>query len=104
MATTTATMTGSEFDALPYEEGRRWELLEGDLIPVSSPTLDHQEIVYRILSALKQRLADDEGVVSHDVEFALADDTRTLDALARKSTDAASVRVSSDPQSGQHCS
>ena len=39
---TTATMSGPQFDALPYEEGRRWELLEGDLIEVSSPTPRHQ--------------------------------------------------------------
>jgi len=26
---TTALMSGLEFDALPYEEGRRWELLKG---------------------------------------------------------------------------
>ncbi len=31
-------MTGAQFDALPYEQGRHWELLEGDLIAVSSPT------------------------------------------------------------------
>lgn len=28
------TLTGSQFDALPYEDGRRWELLDGELIPV----------------------------------------------------------------------
>jgi hypothetical protein len=33
---TATTMSGLEFDALPYEEGRRWELLEGELIEVSS--------------------------------------------------------------------
>lgn len=47
------TATGIEFDALPYAEGRRWELLEGELIPVSSPTLKHQEIVFRVLAPLK---------------------------------------------------
>jgi hypothetical protein len=49
-------MTGLQFDALPYEEGRLRELIEGELIPVSSPTLEHQEIVFRILMALKQHL------------------------------------------------
>lgn len=69
---TTATMTGAQFDDLPYEEGRHWELLEGDLVEVSSPTLDHQEIVYRILAALKQYLGGGRGIASHDVEFALS--------------------------------
>ena len=45
---TTATMSGLQFDALPYEEGRRWELLEGDCIEVSSPTPRHQEIIFRV--------------------------------------------------------
>jgi Uma2 family endonuclease len=47
-------MTRLQFDALPYEEGRLQELIEGELIPVSGPTLEHQEIVFRILMALKQ--------------------------------------------------
>ena len=73
---TTATMTGAQFDALPYDEGRRWELLEGGLIEVPSPTFEHQEIVYQILTSLKLYLADGRGVASHDVEFALSPDTR----------------------------
>lgn len=73
---TAVTMTGLQFDALPYEEGRFRELLEGELIPVSSPTIEHQEIVFRILMALKQHLSNTGAVVSHDVEFALASDTR----------------------------
>jgi Uma2 family endonuclease len=72
----TALMAGPEFDVLPSEEGRLWELLDGEPTPVSSPTLEHQEIVFRILMALKQYLAGNGGVVSHDVEFALSRDTR----------------------------
>lgn len=69
-------LTGSQFDALPYEEGQRWELLDGDLVPVSSPTPAHQEIVFRILSAMKRYLAAKNGIASNDVEFGLAGDTR----------------------------
>jgi Uma2 family endonuclease len=47
-----ATMTGPQFDALPYEEGRRWELIEGELVEVSSPTLEHQILLQRLLLAL----------------------------------------------------
>lgn len=72
----TALMAGLEFDALPYEEGRLWELLDGELTPVSSPTMGHQEIVFRILMALKQYLTRKGGIGSHDVEFALSKDTR----------------------------
>jgi Uma2 family endonuclease len=72
MATAT-TMSGLQFDTLPYEEGRRWELLEGELIQVSSPTPRHQAIVFSILMALRQYLAGGKGVSFADVEFALTD-------------------------------
>ena len=71
-----AVISGVQFDALPYDEGRRWELLDGELTPVASPALQHQEIVFRLLMELKGHVADDEAIVSHDVEFALSADTR----------------------------
>lgn len=74
---TTATMTGAQFDTLSYEEGRRWELIEGELVEVSSPTPEHQILVQRILLALvlyvQNRLA---ALALADVEFALANDIR----------------------------
>jgi hypothetical protein len=36
MATTTATMSGTQFDALPHDKGRRWELLAGEVIEMPS--------------------------------------------------------------------
>jgi len=72
MATAT-TMSGLKFDALPYDEGRRWELLEGDLIEVSRPTPRHQAVVFNILKALLLHLADARGIAFTDVEFALSD-------------------------------
>ena len=74
----TALMTGADFDALPFEQGRLWELLGGERIPVSSPTPEHQLILQRILVALvlyfdaNPRL----GMTLTDVEFALADNYR----------------------------
>jgi Uma2 family endonuclease len=75
---TTAITTGPEFDALPYEEGRHWELLAGELISVSSPTPEHQLILQRILLALMLHLDQypEEGLALTDVEFALAEDYR----------------------------
>ena len=72
-------VTGTEFDALPYEkEGRRWELLEGELIEIPSPTPGHQIIVCTVLMAihdyLKSRL--NKGLTVMSVEFALSDDSR----------------------------
>lgn len=65
-------MSGLEFDALPYEEGRRWELLEGSLIEVSSATLRHQRIVFKLQVALERYLAGGRGAAFADVEFALS--------------------------------
>jgi len=75
---TTAAMTGAQFDALPYEEGRQWELLNGELIPVPSATPRHQQTVSRILFALGLYLeASKTGALAlPDVEFALTDSDR----------------------------
>ncbi|MBV9156637.1 MAG: Uma2 family endonuclease [Acidobacteriaceae bacterium] len=74
---TIATMTGEQFDALSYEEGRRWELLGGELIIVSSPTPEHQDIVFNLLAALKQYLRTRGGGRAHqDIEFALSEEDR----------------------------
>jgi Uma2 family endonuclease len=71
-------MSGSQFDALPYEEGRRWELLEGALIRVSGPTPRHQRIVTRVLLILERHLeaAGNRGRAYPDTEFALSDRDR----------------------------
>jgi Uma2 family endonuclease len=73
---TAPTMTGAQFDALPYEDGRRWDLVAGELIAASSPTPRHQEIVFRILLALRQYLGTNKGLAYSDVEFALTDNDR----------------------------
>ena len=77
MATIT-TVTGAQFDAMPYDEGRTWELVNGELISVSSPTPRHQDIVFRILLAIRRYL-DGRGIPAlayQDVEFALSDNDR----------------------------
>jgi Uma2 family endonuclease len=77
MATITS-MTGAQFDAMPYDEGRRWEIIEGELIPVSSPTWEHQDIVFRILLAIRLFLETSKmaGLAAQDIEFALTQDGR----------------------------
>lgn len=73
----TATMTGAEFDALPWEEGRRWELIEGELVEVGSPTPEHQLVVQRLLFALMLYFRKHpNGMVLADVEFALSSTNR----------------------------
>jgi hypothetical protein len=50
--TTAVAMSGAQFHALPCEECRRWELLDGELIGASSKTLLHQLIVCQIFDTL----------------------------------------------------
>jgi Uma2 family endonuclease len=45
-------MTAEQFDALPEEEGRKWELLDGELIEVSSATPEHNFILARLFALL----------------------------------------------------
>ena len=78
-----ATMSGAEFDALPYDEGRQWELLEGELIDMPSPTFRHQKIVAKLLVSLTNYLElQTLGDVVPDVEFALTNRTRLHPDLA----------------------
>jgi Uma2 family endonuclease len=83
MATTT-TITGAQFDAMPYEEGRQWELVDGELISVPSPTLRHQDIVFEILLAVRQYLRQSRtaGLACADVEFAPSDNDRVRPDVA----------------------
>jgi Uma2 family endonuclease len=72
------TLTGAQFDALPYEEGRQWELLDGELIPVPSPTPEHQILVQEIQFSLLIHLKShpEQGLSMADVEFALDENSR----------------------------
>jgi Uma2 family endonuclease len=77
MATIT-TLTGAQFDAMPYEEGRQWELVNGELISVSSPTPRHQDIVFEIMLAVRRFLQQSAavGLAYQDLELALTENDR----------------------------
>ena len=76
-------MSGAAFDQLPYEEGRRWELVQGEMIAVSSATLEHQVIVLDLGASLRQYFRrEPRGGVAPDVEFALGEDNRLRPDLA----------------------
>jgi Uma2 family endonuclease len=70
-------MTAEQFDALPEEEGRKWELLDGELIEVSSATPMHNLILATLLSllhsfAVPRRL----GFVLPETDLAVRANTR----------------------------
>jgi Uma2 family endonuclease len=83
MATIT-TISGAQFDALPYAEGRQSELVDGELFSVSSPTPRHQDIVFEILLAVRRYLRQGgaEGLAYQDVEFAVSENDRVRPDVA----------------------
>lgn len=70
------TMTGLEFDALSLEQSRLLELLDGEIVQMSSPTIERHRIVFRILRALDEQLTGRGAIVAQDVEFAVTSDAR----------------------------
>ncbi len=79
----TVVMTGAAFDQLPYEEGRKWELLEGELIPVASARPRHQRTVSILNTSIgAYLLRDPRGVALPDSEFALGESIRLRPDLA----------------------
>ena len=75
---TTTIVTGAQFDALPYDEGRQWELITGIRIPVSSSTPRHQDIVFESCWRLRLYLKESGAAARacQDVEFALTANDR----------------------------
>jgi Uma2 family endonuclease len=70
-------MTAEQFDALPEEEGRNWELLDGDLIDVPSATPRHN-LIYGHLMSLLYGFAEPRklGVVLPRTDMAVRENTR----------------------------
>ena len=81
-------MTAEQFDALPREEGRNWELLDGELIEVSSATPKHNRILMR-LSRMLDAFAEARrlGVVLPETDLAVRKDTRLRPDFGFFSTD-----------------
>ena len=66
-------MTAEQFDALPaVEQGPQYELLDGELIEVSSASLRHNRIVGLLSYYLNHfLLQNQQGIVAADSEFAI---------------------------------
>jgi Uma2 family endonuclease len=75
-------MTAEQFDALPEEEGRKWELLDGELIEVPSATPKHNRILMRLASLLNTFAETHRlGVVLPETDLAVRSDTRLRPAF-----------------------
>src|SRR5215469_5181188 len=76
-------MTGAAFDQLPDEEGRKWELLEGELIPVPSATPRHRQVASNLNTSIGPYLKRERrGAILPDSEFYLGDSIRLRPDLA----------------------
>ena len=70
-------MTAEQFDALPEEECRKWELLDGELIEVSSATPEHNSILMRLAYLLYGFVQSNKlGTVLPETDLAVRADTR----------------------------
>jgi Uma2 family endonuclease len=70
-------MTAEQFDALPEEEGRKWELLDGELIEVSSATPKHNRILLSLLTLLHNFVKPRKlGAVLPETDLAVRANTR----------------------------
>jgi Uma2 family endonuclease len=70
-------MTAEQFDALPEEEGRKWELLDGELIEVPSATPKHNRILLRLARLLDEFAeARNLGAVCPETDLAVRANTR----------------------------
>jgi len=76
-------MTAAQFDALPEEEIRKWELLDGELIEVPSATPRHNRILARLLRPLDAFAETNRlGVVLPETDLAVRKESRLRPDLA----------------------
>ncbi len=81
-------MTAEQFDALPEEEGRKWELLDGELIEVSSATPLHNVILARMIRKLESVTdAPGLGMIIPATDLAVQRDSRLRPDLSFFSAD-----------------
>jgi Uma2 family endonuclease len=88
MATQTL-MTAEQFDQLPEEEGRRWELLDGELVEMPNASLKHNLIT----SLLSHRWftyfeTHKIGVAAQETDFSFGSERRLRPDLAMISLEA----------------
>jgi Uma2 family endonuclease len=78
MSATKILLTAEEFDNYPFEEDKRYELDEGELIEMTRPAYDHNRALRKLLVRLDNFLEQTglgEALISENL-FALAPTTR----------------------------
>jgi Uma2 family endonuclease len=84
MGATKTLLTAEQFDNYPFEEDKRYELDEGELIEMTRPAYDHNRILIRLTAELfnfLERNPIGEALHSENL-FALSPNTRRAPDLA----------------------
>ena len=79
-------MTAEEFDNYPFEEDKRYELDEGELIEMTRPAYRHNRVLMKLLYALEGYFRENpigEGLLSENLY--------ALSSLTRRAPDAAVI-------------
>jgi Uma2 family endonuclease len=78
MSVSKVLLTAEEFDNFPFEEDKRYELDEGELIEMTRPAFDHNAVLMNLLYALEhyRRQTGAGTVLLSENLYALAETTR----------------------------
>lgn len=91
MATQTL-MTAEEFDRLPVEDGRSYELIRGELIELSSASFEHNTALMRLLFLLEMHLhRDRQAIAVPETQFSLGGERPQPDVAVLSAAKAAQV-------------
>src|SRR4051812_23676828 len=79
-------LTAEQFDNYPFEEDKRYELDEGELIEVTKPAYKHNRVLMKLLYALESYLRQ-----NRIGETLLSENLYALSPSTRRSPDAAVI-------------
>jgi Uma2 family endonuclease len=86
MGATKVLLTAEEFDNYPFEEDKRYELDEGQLIEMTRPAYNHNRVLMKLLFALESYFRQNQTG-----EVLLSENLYALSASTRRSPDAAVI-------------
>src|SRR5258706_3360567 len=86
MGVTKTLLSAEEFDNYPFEEDKRYELDEGELIEMTRPAYKHNRVLMKLLFAMESYCRRNS-----EAETLLSENLYALAPLTRRSPDAAII-------------